>query len=148
MKITPTASGGVRVRSTSNNEAAPYASVIQPIEPESNATAYTLTFTSVNDSVSDVAILLRGGQKKYNEAGQYWDYYEGGTTFYNVKNLTANEDGSYTVSYDLAAGMRAIGEHVDDDGLMIVVFIETHGNHPEQTGRDGKFEFVIESFEF
>lgn len=50
-----------------------------------------------------------------------------------------------TLQYDLAKGMTTIGDNVDGDGLMIVVFFETHGNHPDQNLRDGKFELNIAS---
>lgn len=143
IRILPAPNDGVNVSTTENNTAAAFASVIFPVEPAEGAQKFTLTFENVGNSVTDAAILLRGGQSSWNAAGGYWDYYEAQTEYWTNPQPDGSQDSEVCIEYDLAKGIQAIGDHVDSDGLMIAVFFETHGNHPDQTARDGKFNLNI-----
>lgn len=145
IRLLPAPNKGVKISTTDNDAAASFASVIFPIEPAADAQKFTLTFENIGNSVTDVAVLLRGGQRSWNESGGYWDYYEAQTEFWTNPAPTSTDTGTVTIEYDLAKGMTTIGDNVDGDGLMIVVFFETHGNHPDQNLRDGKFELNIAS---
>lgn len=148
MKITPSSGSGVHVVTTGNDQAKEFASIIYPIEPNETTTTLTIEMRDEDDTVSNIAILLRGGQRSWNEAGQYWDYYEAGLTYYGAEDLVKDEDGRFTITFDLSESVKAIGENVDDDGLMIVMFVEDHTGHPEYASGDRKFDFVIESTTF
>lgn len=107
---------GVKISTTDNDAAASFASVIFPIEPAADAQKFTLTFENIGNSVTDVAVLLRGGQRSWNESGGYWDYYEAQTEFWTNPAPTSTDTGTVTIEYDLAKGMTTIGDNVDGDG--------------------------------
>lgn len=78
------------------------------VHPADGAHKFKLTFENLNNSVSDAAILLRGGgQSSWNASGGYWDYYEAQTVYWTNEQTDGTQSSGRIEGQSLAGGLCA-----------------------------------------